>query len=156
MPHRAQHAESFTLIELLIVIAIIGILAAIIIISLTGASTHAKYETMRAEMKEIANAANMYAVNDGQGINYPVDVGPNTMPPGLSKYLSSWPTSPWSGCTYDWQNWQQDSGTGTQAGQPSNVVGVSTSGGSCPASYAWCIYTNPGYACNMGTLVNQQ
>ncbi len=60
-----KNQQSFTLIELLIVVAIIGILAAIIIVSLTSASARARDAQRIAQMKEIQNALSEYYIQNG-------------------------------------------------------------------------------------------
>ncbi len=61
--------QSFTLIELLIVIAIIGILAALIIISLNTVLPKARDATRKAELSEVQKAITTYYVNNGA---YPI------------------------------------------------------------------------------------
>ena len=64
----ARKAHSFTLIELLIVVVIIGILAAIIIVSLTSASAKARDVRRQQDLKNIQKALEMYYTANG---NYP-------------------------------------------------------------------------------------
>jgi general secretion pathway protein G len=65
-------AAGFTLIELLIVVAIIGIIAALAIPNLRNAIDRAKQKGTMANMKAIGNALEMYAVDN------------NTYPRGLT------------------------------------------------------------------------
>lgn len=58
--------KAFTLIELLVVVAILGILAAIALPSFLEAQTRAKIAAVRSEMKTLALAAEMYAVDNGE------------------------------------------------------------------------------------------
>ncbi len=69
-----EKSSSFTLIELLIVIAIIGILAALIIVSVTSALSQARDATRAAGANEIAKAINMYYLDNG---NYPYQYSAN-------------------------------------------------------------------------------
>ncbi len=94
----------FTLIELLIVISIIGILSAMILPAILSARNAAYYARSKAELKQVANALEMYA-NDHAG-SYPPDPNRDT-PAGLETYLPSknWPRAPWPGSVYDWDAW---------------------------------------------------
>lgn len=62
--------SGFTLIELLIVVAIIGILAAIAVPNFMGAQVRAKMARARADMRALGTAVEMYAVDRGV---YPCD-----------------------------------------------------------------------------------
>ena len=59
-----KNDQSFTLIELLIVIAIIGILAALIMVSVTGAASRARDGKRIADLQEIAKALGMYYLDN--------------------------------------------------------------------------------------------
>lgn len=58
--------RAFTLIELLIVVAIIGILAAIAVPNFIGAMTKAQVSRAMADMATIGNAAEMYSLDQGR------------------------------------------------------------------------------------------
>lgn len=96
--------SGFTIIELLIVISIIGILSALIYPVVSSAREAAYYARSQAELKQVANALELYA-NDHGG-NYPPDAN-RDIPAGLEPYLSSgnWPRAPWPGSVYDWDAW---------------------------------------------------
>ncbi|MGC9328061.1 MAG: type II secretion system protein [Candidatus Hinthialibacter sp.] len=58
--------SGFTLIELLIVVAIIGILAAIAVPNFLNAQIRAKYSRVLADMKNISTAIEMYSFDEGR------------------------------------------------------------------------------------------
>jgi general secretion pathway protein G len=63
---RHRHPRgAFTLVELLIVITIIGILAAIVIPQFTTASANARVNAMRAEVQQLRNTINLYKTEHG-------------------------------------------------------------------------------------------
>ncbi len=73
----------FTLLELLIVIAIIGILVAMGTVSYSTAQKKARDATRRGDMKAIQNALEQYYAANGN--QYPGGTFPN----GISSYFSS-------------------------------------------------------------------
>ena len=59
-----RRKKSFTLIELLIVVAIIGILAAIAVPNFLDAQMRAKMTKMRADLKALGDALHMYRIDN--------------------------------------------------------------------------------------------
>lgn len=55
--------QGFTLIELLVVVTILGILAAIVTLSLVGLTTHANTEACNSEYKTVQAAIDAYMAN---------------------------------------------------------------------------------------------
>lgn len=97
--------RGFTLIELLVVIAIIGMLSSVALSAYNFARENARLSRVRAELRQIALALELYTDNTN-GV-YPLDVARNVLPAGLDVYLGSraWPVPPWPGAFYDWDNW---------------------------------------------------
>src|SRR5260370_26098437 len=56
--------QGFTLIELLVVVTILGILAAIVTLSLVGITTHANVEACNSEYKTVQAAMDSYMANN--------------------------------------------------------------------------------------------
>jgi prepilin-type N-terminal cleavage/methylation domain-containing protein len=98
--------QGFTLIELLVVIAIIGLLASIILVSVNNARDKAKVVKAKAELKQIATAAEMDYDDNG---NYAPDVSPGGIPRFVPTYIndifSGGAKYYCSTCVLDWQNW---------------------------------------------------
>jgi len=97
-----QKREGFTLIELLIVVAIIGIIAGIAIPRFLGARTTAKVTRAFADMRTIADALEMYFIDEGK---YPDSLLTDL----TTKYITSIPKDPFDSadgsyryyCDYD-------------------------------------------------------
>ncbi len=66
--------RAFTLIELLIVVAIIGILAAIAVPNFLNAQIRAKVSRAKADLTSIRTALEMYATDHGRAILDPVEM----------------------------------------------------------------------------------
>jgi prepilin-type N-terminal cleavage/methylation domain-containing protein len=97
--------KGFTLLELLAAIAIIGILSAIVFVSIGKIKERTYLSRADVELKSFAYALKMYAFEHNGA--YPADVDRN-LPAGLQNYLNTnpiWPTAPWPGSIYDWDNW---------------------------------------------------
>ena len=73
---KARNQEGFTLIELLIVVAIIGIIAAIAIPNLLSAVDRGKQKRTMADLRSISTACEQYAIDNNV---YPVASAMNTL-----------------------------------------------------------------------------
>jgi len=119
----------FTLIELLIVIAIIGLIAAIAIPNLMSALNKARQARTIADMKAIGSALETYAVDNNL---YPKGLGnanAQVVSQFLTRYLKTVPpgdgwTNPWhidtnsSGTVYTISSYGADGVAGTNSGGP--------------------------------------
>ena len=105
--------KGFTLLEILIVVAIIAILAAVVLASIKKVREKAYYMRATSEFKSLATAIELYKEVNGY---YPPDASRN-IPSGLETYLAgfktgSWPNAPWPGSVYDWENWNDPDNIG--------------------------------------------
>jgi type II secretion system protein G len=80
--------EGFTIVELLVVIVIIGILAAITIVSFVNVQDKARFANMQSDIKSITKILELYKTDNG---NYPNTLGQ-------------------PGCTSNWCGWDQVNG----------------------------------------------
>jgi prepilin-type N-terminal cleavage/methylation domain-containing protein len=69
-----RRAKGFTIVELLIVIVVIAILAAIVIVAYTGIQDKAKFAQKRTDIENLQKLVEMYYSENG---SYPVTVGWN-------------------------------------------------------------------------------
>jgi prepilin-type N-terminal cleavage/methylation domain-containing protein len=77
---KASNRAGFTLVEIMIVVAIIGLLAAIAIPNFVSARAHAQASACINNLKQIDGAANQFALEKGKktgdAISYPSDLTP--------------------------------------------------------------------------------
>ena len=101
MKKRPVMSRGFTLIEVMVVIAILGILAALIVPNLTGKDDQARVQVVKSDLKQISSALEMYKLDN---LNYPtteqgleaLSKKPDTVknwPQG--GYLKKTPMDPW-------------------------------------------------------------
>jgi len=118
---RATSGRAFTLIELLIVVAIIAILAAIAVPNFLEAQTRAKISRVLNDFRTIKTGLESYRVDNNR---YPeTDFGPSAWPGGMGmirlttpiSYLSSMPRSPFQ---------EQNMGAPANAPKYSNILRV--------------------------------
>ena len=108
----------FTLIEILVVIAIIALLGSILLVAMRSAVSKARYAVMARQLDQINKAAQLGYLNNGVWAN---DVFPGADPSFVggasTSTLGSWPTPPCKNWTYDWDNWEAgQTGPGSGSG----------------------------------------
>ncbi|WP_132996125.1 type II secretion system protein [Sporanaerobacter acetigenes] len=84
--------RGFTLIELVVVIAILGILAAIAVPKIAGTTDKAAISAHNANVRTLESAANMYIAEEGlPSTNLDKDVTKSVL---NGKYIQEWPKVP--------------------------------------------------------------
>lgn len=95
---RLNKEEGFTLVELLIVVAILGFLIAIAVPRMSGIADDARQRAIEANKRTLVSAATMwYAQNPGQSTTW---TGKDDGSEGWENYLQEWPTGP-DGVSYE-------------------------------------------------------
>lgn len=76
--HR-QHERGFTLVEMIVVVAVLGILVAIVIPALLSAVDRSRQRRSMADMANLAKANGMHQVDNGRYVAALGDLSPNYM-----------------------------------------------------------------------------
>lgn len=96
--------RGFTIVELLIVVVIIGIVAAIVIVAYRGVTNRAYMSRSQTELETIGKAIQIYYTTNGR---YPADVErgvPAEVIETMNGPSSSWPIAPWPDSVYDYDS----------------------------------------------------
>ena len=83
--HVMHGSEGFTLIEVLLVVAILGILAGVVVVSFSGRREAAMIQATRASIGAVASAVSLYEVDTGR------------FPPSLQSLVSNDGAPNWTG-----------------------------------------------------------
>ena len=108
-PGQSKKDSGFTLIELLIVVAIIGLIAAIAIPNLRNAMNKAKQSRTLADIKTIGNALESYAVDNNTYPKSLTDANAQVLSGYVSLYLKTVP--PGDGWSNGWHIDTNSAGT---------------------------------------------
>lgn len=79
MNFRGKRERGFTLIEMIVVVAVLGILVAIVVPALLTAVNRSRQRRSMAEMHNIAKANGTYSVDNGSYVNALAGLQPNYM-----------------------------------------------------------------------------
>ncbi|MDB6021251.1 MAG: type secretion system protein GspG [Pedosphaera sp.] len=94
--NRRHSSSAFTLIELLLVLVILGILAAIVVPKFTGVSANAQKKAAATQISTFATAIDMFEVDNG---HYPKTLNDLRTQPrdaqNWKQYMESVPLDPW-------------------------------------------------------------
>lgn len=84
---RSRYAEArraFTLVEVLIVVVILGILAAVVVPSFANATEPTRQTTFITNMKDFAESLQVYKIRNNE---YPADTAAGEFPEGFDEYV---------------------------------------------------------------------
>ena len=84
---RKKTNAGFTLIEIMLVVVIIGMLAAVAGVNINKQGNSAKIKTAKGQMKNFATAADLYQLENGQY--------PSSLQELVPDYMEDIPTDPW-------------------------------------------------------------
>ncbi len=92
--------KGFTLIELIIVIAILGILAVILIPRFTGMRENANVRAVEANLRNLQSAVEVYVAENNKDVETINSEGEGNVKGELEAILGSWPQGPGEKTTY--------------------------------------------------------
>lgn len=108
MRRLSQHA-GFTLIEIMVVVLILGLLAALVVPKIVGRTDEARVTKAKADIKAIESALNLFKIDNGfypttaEGITALVQAPPRARRWNPDGYLEKVPVDPW-GAEYIYQS----------------------------------------------------
>lgn len=101
-PVARTQQRGFTLIEIMVVVVIIGLLAAIVAPNLIGNIDRAAVARAKGDLRSIETALNLYRLdnfrypNTDEGLRALVDSPGDSVAPNWKQYLRSVPVDPWN------------------------------------------------------------
>lgn len=82
----SRSRKGFTLVEILIVVVILGLLAAVVIVSINNVSAEARQNTFVTNIRSFVSAAEYYRCKTG---DYLVGAAPGVVPAGWDEYIET-------------------------------------------------------------------
>lgn len=107
--------RGFTLVEIMVVVAIVGLLATVAIPSLMRARTESRIASFANNLRLSLDAFELYAIERG---NYPADATRGVVPPGMADYLPKkvdWALPTPLGGKWDWERFSVGISAGISA-----------------------------------------
>ncbi|MBK8070146.1 MAG: type II secretion system major pseudopilin GspG [Rhodanobacteraceae bacterium] len=104
LPYRTTRAQrGFTLLEIMVVVAIIAILSTVVVVNLVGRVDEAKISRATSDIQSLASALQLYKMDNGQypstqqGLEALMQRPSGNPPaPNWKPYVSKLPTDPWN------------------------------------------------------------
>jgi len=148
---RLQKSRGFTLIEMLVVIVVIGILATIVLVSVSSGRKKAQATKAKTDMVELSKAFEMAASAGCRNVNFTAAGEFQCTPSGGVLTTFATISTPPPGVTYQIQ---LSAGTSTHAGVSWSGASTGTTNGGY--SFRSTGFTNAQtFSCNDGTIVGQ-
>jgi general secretion pathway protein G len=107
--HRRSSQAGFTLIEIMVVVLILGLLAALVVPKIVGRTDDARVTRAKVDIKAIESALNLFKIdngfypNSGEGLTALVQAPPRARKWNPDGYLDKVPVDPW-GTEYIYQS----------------------------------------------------
>lgn len=139
-----KNRYGFTLVELIVVMAIISILSGLVFTSLKTARDRARYTAMSMTLEEISTAAHIDFNTNKVWAN---DTGPGNASSFVGTTIPVWPTAACPNWTYDWENW---SVVGEDPTIRITARNTADAGTNANAMFYLCIQSSDTVSCHAG------